>query len=105
MATAETTESKSTTEALGTGFLVAAVAHAPFGSHPAPTQGYVRRDDEAYFDYHRQSRDREGFLAWLEEWVLGVDGHEGYMRKLGSDRVAELKPSHERMAAPVSYSY
>ena len=88
------------------GFLVAAVVHAPFGSHPSPTQGYSRRDDEAYFDYHRRSRDRKGFLSWLDEWVFGVEGHEGYIEKLGPDRIAELKPSHEHMmAAPVSYSY
>lgn len=87
------------------GFLVAAVVHAPFGSHPAPTQGYTRRDDAAYFDYHRRSREREGFQAWLREWVLGVDGHDAYLEKLGSDRLAALKPSYERMAAPVSYSY
>lgn len=87
------------------GFLVAAVVHAPFGSHPAPTQGYTRRDDAVYFDYHRRSRDREGFLAWFREWVLGIDGHEAYLQKLGADRIAALKPSHERMAAPVSYSY
>jgi len=87
------------------GFLVAAVVHVPLGSHPAPTQGYLRRDDACYFDYHRQSRDRAGFLAWLNTWVLGVDGHEGYIEKLGANRVAALKPSRERMAAPVSYGY
>lgn len=87
------------------GFLVAAVVHLPFGSHPSPTQGYSRRDDACYFDYHRQSRDREGFLEWLDTWVVNVDGHEGYMEKLGAKRVAELTPSTVRMAAPVSFSY
>ncbi|MHC4946166.1 MAG: CoA transferase subunit A [Planctomycetota bacterium] len=87
------------------GFLVAAIAHVPFGSHPSPTQGYSRRDDSCYFDYHRQSRDRDGFLQWLDAWVLGVDGPEGYMEKLGPNKVAELRPSSSHMAAPVSYSY
>ena len=87
------------------GFVVSAVVHVPFGSHPAPTQGYVRRDDGAYFDYHRRSRDREGFLAWLDEWVWGVDSHEGYVKKVGSERLAELRPSRGCMAAPVSYGY
>jgi len=87
------------------GFLVAAVVHVPFGSHPSPTQGYSRRDDGCYFDYHRQSRDREGFLEWLNTWVLGPDGHESYLEKLGAQRVAELRPSTACMAAPASFGY
>lgn len=35
------------------GFLVSHVVHAPFGSHPSPAQGYARRDDDFYFDYHK----------------------------------------------------
>ena len=33
-------------------FLVSSVVHQPFGSHPSPTQGYTRRDDNFYFEYH-----------------------------------------------------
>ncbi len=87
------------------GFLVAAVACVPMGSHPSPTQGYSRRDDDFYFDYHAQSRDRAGFEQWLDRWVLGVDGHEGYMERLGGERVAGLKPEGSHLAAPVSYGY
>ena len=87
------------------GFLVAAVVRVPFGSHPAPTQGYSRRDDDFYFAYHAQSRDRAGFDDWLNQWVLGVDGPEGYMERLGTERVARLKPDGGHMAAPVSYGY
>ena len=87
------------------GFLVAAVACVPFGSHPAPTQGYSRRDDDFYFDYHAESRDRAGFDRWLNQWVLGVDGHDGYLERLGAERVARLKPNGSHMAAPVSYGY
>ena len=68
-------------------FWCAAVACVPLGSHPSPTQGYSRRDDDFYFDYHAQSRDRAGFEQWLERWVLGVDGHDGYMERL-EQRVA-----------------
>lgn len=87
------------------GFLVAAVVCIPFGSHPSPTQGYSRRDDEFYFAYHEQSRDRAGFDDWLNRWVLGVGGHDGYMMELGSERVASLEPKETCIAAPVSYGY
>ncbi len=87
------------------GFLVAAVCCVPLGSHPSPTQGYSRRDDRFYFDYHAQSRERAGFDEWLDQWVLGVDGPDGYLERLGSERVADLEPDGNHMAAPVSYGY
>lgn len=87
------------------GFLVAAVACVPLGSHPSPTQGYSRRDDDCYFDYHAQSRDRAGFEEWLGRWVLGVEDHDGYIERLGRERVAGLKPDAGQMAAPVSYAF
>lgn len=87
------------------GFLVAAVACVPLGSHPSPTQGYARRDDAFYFDYHARSRDRAGFRGWLDHWVLGVRGHDGYVERLGQERVGRLRPDRGRTAAPVSYGY
>ena len=47
----------------------------PFGSYPSPTQGYARRDDDFYFEYHKATRSREGFEQWLREWVLDVKDH------------------------------
>lgn len=87
------------------GFLVAAIACVPLGSHPSPTQGYSRRDDDFYFDYHARSRDRAGFEEWLNGWVLGVEDHDGYVERLGSERVAGLEPRDRQMAAPVSYAF
>jgi glutaconate CoA-transferase subunit A len=86
------------------GFLVSHVVHAPFGSHPSPAQGYARRDDDFYFDYHKQSRTRQGFEGWLNIWVFGVKGHEGYLARLGQDRVALLKPGNDLMSPAVNFS-
>ena len=85
------------------GFLVRAVAVAPFGSHPSPAQGYVNRDDRFYDEYHAETRTREGFADWLERMVLGAAGHAGYLGRLGEDRLARLRPRESRLAAPVSY--
>ena len=65
------------------GFLVTAVCHVPAAVHPSPMTGRWRRDNEFFNDYHRQSRSREGFLAWLDEWVLGLPDHAAYREKLG----------------------
>jgi glutaconate CoA-transferase subunit A len=86
------------------GFLVTNVVHVPFGSHPSPTQGFARRDDDFYFEYHKQSRDRAGFERWLQHWVIGVVGHEGYLDRLGSERLERLKPGREIFSPSVNFS-
>jgi glutaconate CoA-transferase subunit A len=79
---------------------VAAVVHEPGGAHPSPVQGWWRRDDGAYTEYHRASRDAEGYRAWLEEHVLGVPDRGAYMG--GVDR-ARLRVSRRLLSAPVDY--
>jgi glutaconate CoA-transferase, subunit A len=87
------------------GFLVSSVAHEPFGSHPSPTQGYARRDDNFYFEYHKATRSREGFEEWLREWVLEVKGHREFLDLLGNERVEQLKPHGNLFAPAVSFNY
>jgi glutaconate CoA-transferase, subunit A len=87
------------------GFVVSSVVHQPFGSHPSPTQGYVRRDDNFYFEYHKATRSREGFEQWLQEWVLGVKDHREFLEILGKDRVEQLKPEGDLFAPAVSFNY
>ncbi|NIO06603.1 MAG: CoA transferase subunit A [Deltaproteobacteria bacterium] len=86
------------------GFLVSRVVPLPVGSHPSPTQGYARRDDAFYFDYHKESRSREGFLSWLQHWVYEVKNHEEYLRRLGVDRVEKLRPGRELKSPSVNFS-
>lgn len=87
------------------GFLISSVVHLPFGSHPSPTQGYARRDDDFYFDYHKESRTREGFERWLEKWVLGVKDHNKYLSRLGEKRVRKLKPEGNLFSPSVSFNF
>jgi len=79
--------------------------HEPFASHPSPTQGYARRDDDFYFDYHKESRTREGFVRWLEKWVLGVKDHKEYLSRLGEERVRKLKPEGNLFSPSVSFNF
>ena len=51
--------------------------------------------------YGERSRTREGYLEWLQEWVLGVEDRAAYLRKLGD--VASLGVHHHRLSAPVDY--
>lgn len=84
-------------------FRVAAVVHAPAGVHPSPMAGIWQRDTGFLHDYHAQSRDRDGFLAWLDAWVLGVGDHAGYRARLG-ERLEALRIRGQALAAPVNYA-
>ncbi len=87
------------------GFVVSSVAQVPFGSYPSPTQGYWRRDDDCYFEYHKATRLRAGFETWLSDWVFNVSDHAAFLDRVGRDRVARLKPQRNLIAAPVRFSY
>jgi glutaconate CoA-transferase, subunit A len=87
------------------GFVVSSVVHEPFGSHPSPTQGYARRDDNFYFEYHKATRSREGFEEWLRKWVLAAKEHRAFLDLLGKDRIGRLKPHGNLFAPPVSFNY
>ena len=87
------------------GFVVSSVVHEPFGSFPSPAQGYARRDDDLYFEYHRATRTREGFEEWLQQWVLGVRDHREYLRLLTEERIERLKPQGNLFAPAVNFSY
>jgi glutaconate CoA-transferase subunit A len=87
------------------GFVVCSVVHERFGSHPSPTQGYVRRDDDFYFDYHKATRSPEGFEQWLQKWVFGMKDHHGFLDLLGKERVERLKPQGNLFAPAVSFNY
>jgi len=87
------------------GFLVSSVVHQPLGSHPSPAQGFARRDDDFYFEYHSATRTREGFEQWLQKWVLGVDDHNGLLQLLGVDRLDKLRPQGDLLPPAVSFNY
>jgi glutaconate CoA-transferase subunit A len=82
---------------------VTAVAHVPGGAHPSPVQGYYARDHAFFGEYHQTTRARDGFLTWLEEWVMSVPDRRTYLAKLG-DRFNALRPSQPRLAAAVDYA-
>lgn len=79
---------------------VVAVVHEPGGTHPAPLQGFWRRDHAAYRQYAARSRTEEGFLAWLEEWVLGVADRGQYLSRVDTDPLRIRRHLH---SAPVDY--
>lgn len=66
------------------GFLTTAVVHVPRGCHPAPCQDRYERDHAFFQEYHDVSRTREGFIEWLDRYVLSVESHEAYLERVNS---------------------
>jgi glutaconate CoA-transferase subunit A len=52
-------------------FVLSAVAVVPGGAAPSYAHGYYERDNAAYLDWEKTSRDREAFTAWLRELDKG----------------------------------
>lgn len=87
------------------GFLASAVVHAPFGAHPSPVQGYYKRDDAFFRQYHEQSKTRNDFQQWAEHWVYGVADRREYVDLLGAGRAGELGVKQHAYAAPADFGY
>jgi glutaconate CoA-transferase subunit A len=87
------------------GFVVASVVHEPNGSFPSPAQGFSRRDDAFYFEYHQATRTSAGFASWLEKYVYGVTNHRQFLELLGEQRRRDLRPTGQLFAPAVSFNY
>src|ERR1700716_3090545 len=79
---------------------VVAVVHEPGGAHPAPVQGYFKRDHSFFRDYPEQSRTAEGFDVWVKRWVFEVPDRAAYLERVD---VASLRVNHHLYSAPVDY--
>ena len=69
---------------------VDAIAVVSRGSHPSYSLGYSARDNLFYTRWDAVSRDRDLFGRWMERYVLGVDGFEGYLEALDAGTIFEL---------------
>jgi glutaconate CoA-transferase subunit A len=87
------------------GFLVSAVVECPYGAHPSPVQGYYKRDDAFFQQYHVETKTQANFAAWAQRWILGVADCAAYVRQLGQDRLAELGVKKHAYAAATDYGY
>jgi glutaconate CoA-transferase subunit A len=87
------------------GFLVSAVIECPLAAHPSPVQGYYKRDDAFFQQYHAEIRTEEDFKAWARRWISSVADREAYARQLGETRVADLGVKRHAYAAATDYGY
>jgi glutaconate CoA-transferase, subunit A len=53
-------------------WVVTAVCTVPGGAHPSYAHGYSTRDNAFYAAWDEIARDRDGFLAWMDEHVVNA---------------------------------
>ena len=51
---------------------ITAVCEVPGGARPSYVQDYYDRDNPAYRKWAEMSKDRDSFMEWLNESVLGA---------------------------------
>ncbi len=87
------------------GFLVSAVVEAPLGAHPSPVQGYYRRDDGFFKQYHQETKTKQDFERWAQRWIYGVCDVREYAARLGPEHVAGLRVKKHAYAAAADFGY
>lgn len=61
---------------------VDAISVVPKGAHPSYADGYYDRDNAFYEAWDPIGRDREKFVSWMGEHVLGTEDFGGYLKSV-----------------------
>lgn len=77
-------------------YLVDAVVHAPFGSHPGEMTYRYCRDEPEIKAWVDASATEEGARAYLQEWIYDLPDHESYLDRVGQARLEALVEGRER---------
>ena len=65
-------------------WVIDAVCEVPNGARPSYAEGYYNRDNRFYSDWDVISRDREGFLAWMNRHVMSTADFAEYERSVSA---------------------
>jgi acyl CoA:acetate/3-ketoacid CoA transferase alpha subunit len=77
-------------------YLVDAVVHAPFGSHPGEMAYCYCRDEPEIEAWVRAAKTEAGARTYLREWVYDLPDHQAYLDKVGRERLDRLVEGRER---------
>lgn len=72
-------------------YLVDAVVHAPFGSHPGEMCYRYWRDEEHLKNFLEDSKDLTKTKAYLDKYIYGVRNHNEYIDLIGMGRLKKLQ--------------
>jgi acyl CoA:acetate/3-ketoacid CoA transferase alpha subunit len=72
-------------------YVVDAVVHAPFGSHPGEMCYLYERDEPQIKAWAEASKDPESTQAYLEKYIYDLEDHQEYLGLIGQERLRELQ--------------
>jgi glutaconate CoA-transferase subunit A len=76
-------------------YLVDAVVHAPFGSHPGEMVYCYARDERQLREWVEASKTEEGTKAYLDKYVHRLANHQEYLELIGQERLEKLRAEEE----------
>ena len=77
-------------------YLVDAVVHAPYGSHPGEMAYLYGRDEPGIQEWVEMSKTAEGANAYLDKYVYGLDTHDDYLALIGEQRLQKCVELREK---------
>jgi acyl CoA:acetate/3-ketoacid CoA transferase alpha subunit len=80
-------------------YLVDAVVHAPFGSHPGEMVYLYGRDEPGIHEWVEMSKTVEGAQGYLDKYIYGIKNHDEYRKLIGEARLQECVAARERRQA------
>ncbi len=76
-------------------YLVDAVVHAPYGSHPGEMVYCYARDEEQLREWVSAAKTEAGAHAYLDKYVHNLANHQEYLDLVGRDRLEMLRAEEE----------
>ena len=76
-------------------YLVDAVVHAPYGSHPGEMVYDYARDEEEIRAWVKASETAEGAAAYLQKTIYDLPDHQAYLEMVGEAQLAALRQKAE----------
>jgi hypothetical protein len=72
-------------------YLVDAVVHAPFGSHPGEMCYRYRRDEPQIKEWVKASEEPQTTQAYLNKYIYNLKNHQEYLAMIGEERLNSLR--------------
>lgn len=72
-------------------YLVDAVVHAPFGSHPGEMCYVYRRDEEKIREWVEAAKTEETAQAYFQKYIFSVPDHQAYLDLIGHEHLESLR--------------
>jgi acyl CoA:acetate/3-ketoacid CoA transferase alpha subunit len=80
-------------------YLVDAVVHAPYGSHPGEMAYLYGRDEPGIKEWVEMSKSAEGAGEYLDKYVYNLKTHDEYLKLIGKKKLGECDALRERREA------